>query len=147
MATSHSKIFSSFANLTRNPSTGSSIIFFSSSCRALTALLVGLCAILYLIDLHNFSPQQYFHLISLKQNFQYFVNFKNLKLSSLLFLRKMASCDVTINSCRLLQRLARHQSTTVRDCGMAKSSEPIKWQDSNTPTLTPYKAFSGALLL
>ena len=34
-----------------------------------------------------------------------------------------------------------------RDCGMAKSSEPIKWQDSNTPTLTPYKAFSGALLL
>ena len=36
---------------------------------------------------------------------------------------------------------------TLRDCGMAKSSEPIKWQDSNTPTLTPYKAFSGALLL
>ena len=33
------------------------------------------------------------------------------------------------------------------DCGMAKSSEPIKWQDSNTPTLTPYKAFSEALLL
>ena len=30
---------------------------------------------------------------------------------------------------------------------MAKSSKPIKWQDSNTPTLTPYKAFSGALLL
>ena len=30
---------------------------------------------------------------------------------------------------------------------LAKSSEPIKWQDSNTPTLTPYKAFSGALLL
>ena len=37
--------------------------------------------------------------------------------------------------------------SSVRDCGMAKSSEPIKWQDSNTPTLTPYKAFSGALLL
>ena len=35
----------------------------------------------------------------------------------------------------------------LRDCGMAKSSEPIKWQDSNTPTMTPYKAFSGALLL
>ena len=35
----------------------------------------------------------------------------------------------------------------VGDCGMAKSSEPIKWQDSNTPTTTPYKAFSGALLL
>ena len=33
------------------------------------------------------------------------------------------------------------------DCGMAKSSEPIKLQDSNTPTLTPYKAFSRALLL
>ena len=34
-----------------------------------------------------------------------------------------------------------------RDCGMAKSSERIKWQDSNTPTTTPYKAFSRALLL
>ena len=34
-----------------------------------------------------------------------------------------------------------------RDCGMAKFSERIKWQDSNTPTTTPYKAFSGALLL
>ena len=33
------------------------------------------------------------------------------------------------------------------ETGMAKSSEPIKLQDSNTPTLTPYKAFSGALLL
>ena len=34
-----------------------------------------------------------------------------------------------------------------RDCGKAKFSEPIKWQDSNTPTTTPYKAFSGVLLL
>ena len=33
------------------------------------------------------------------------------------------------------------------DCGKAKFSEPIKWQDSNTPTTTPYKAFSRALLL
>ena len=38
-------------------------------------------------------------------------------------------------------------ATFQRDCGMAKSSERIKWQDSNTPTTTPYKAFSGALLL
>ena len=38
-------------------------------------------------------------------------------------------------------------TTMLRDCGMAKSSERIKWQDSNTPTMTPYKAFSGALLL
>ena len=33
------------------------------------------------------------------------------------------------------------------DCGKAKFSERMKWQDSNTPTTTPYKAFSGALLL
>ena len=38
-------------------------------------------------------------------------------------------------------------SSVARNCGMTKSSEPIKWQDSNTPILTPYKAFSGALLL
>ena len=49
---------------------------------------------------------------------------------------------------KLYQYLAQdNKMPTLSDCGMAKSSEPIKWQDSNTPTLTPYKAFSGALLL
>ena len=39
------------------------------------------------------------------------------------------------------------QGALERDCGKAKFSERMKWQDSNTPTTTPYKAFSGALLL
>ena len=49
--------------------------------------------------------------------------------------------------CYLKLDLISERVSAKGDCGMAKSSEPIKWQDSNTPTLTPYKAFSGALLL
>ena len=56
-------------------------------------------------------------------------------------LKKLLVMKVILDD-RCEQRLLK-----IRDCGMAKSSKPIKWQDSNTPTLTPYKAFSGALLL
>ena len=61
------------------------------------------------------------------------VNFMRDLVAQLLF-KCQFSC---VNSSQAVQR----------DCGKAKFSERIKWQDSNTPTTTPYKAFSGALLL